>query len=261
MRKSEESFFANQSLNGDSATPLYRQLQQIIREAVGLGAIQIDDAIPAERDIASDLGISRVTVRKAVSELVDEGLLVQRQGAGTFVKGRMEQPLSKLTGFTEEMAKRGMTPGVKWLDRSIGVASPEESMALNISPGTEVSRLARIRFGADKPVAIEYTTVPKQFLPTPNLVTLSLYDVLNTTNFRPYRALQRLRAELFSKEMGELLDLDENAVALFIERRSFLRDGRAVEFTRSYYRGDSYDFVAELQLDMQPNLYSNRKNS
>ncbi|MBL1242714.1 MAG: GntR family transcriptional regulator [OCS116 cluster bacterium] len=255
MAKSESSVFSNFYLNEGSPTPLYRQLQQLIKEAMELGAIAVDDAIPAERDIAADLGISRVTVRKAVRELVDEGLLVQRQGAGTFVKGRMEQPMSKLTGFTEEMAKRGMTPGVKWLDRSIGVASPEEAMALNISPGTEVSRLARIRYGADKPVAIEYTTVPRIFLPSPDLVSLSLYDVLTSTNHRPYRALQRLRAELFSAEMAELLNLGANSVALYMERRSYLRDGRAVEFTRSFYRGDSYDFVTELQLDVKTSRF------
>lgn len=251
MAKSGNPVFSNFFLNEGSPTPLYRQLQQLIKEAMELGTIAVDDAIPAERDIAADLGISRVTVRKAVRELVDEGLLVQRQGAGTFVKGRMEQPMSKLTGFTEEMAKRGMTPGVKWLDRSIGIASPEEAMALNISPGTEVSRLARIRYGAEKPVAIEYTTVPRMFLPSPDLVSLSLYDVLTSTNHRPYRALQRLRAELFSAEMAELLNLGQNSVALYMERRSYLKDGRAVEFTRSFYRGDSYDFVTELQLDVR----------
>ncbi|MCJ8323775.1 MAG: GntR family transcriptional regulator [Rhizobiales bacterium] len=258
MSRSENSIFSNFSLKENSPTPLYRQLQQLIKDAMEIGTIQVDDAIPAERDIAADLGISRVTVRKAVRELVDEGLLIQRQGAGTFVKGRMEQPISTLTGFTEEMAKRGMTPGVKWLDRSVGVASPEEAMALNISPNTEVSRLARIRFGADIPVAIEYTTVPRIFLPSPELVSLSLYDVLTTTNYRPHRALQRLRAELFSAEMAGLLGIEKNSVALYMERRSYLKDGRAVEFTRSYYRGDSYDFVTELQLDLHPNRFSNK---
>lgn len=220
-----------------------------------LGDFRVDEAIPAEREMAADLGVSRVTVRKAVSGLVEQGLLVQRRGVGTFVRGRMEQPSTKLTGFTEEMTKRGIQAGVKWLDRSIGVATPEEAMALNISPNTEVSRLSRIRYGSDEAVAIEYTTVPRAFLPFPNIVELSLYAAFERANCRPYRALQRLRAELFNAEMAELLNLKYNSVALYIERRSFLKDGRAVEYTRSYYRGDSYDYVAELQLDLQLNNY------
>lgn len=251
MSKTDISIFAGSGLSGESQTPLYSQLQQLIKKALLLGHIHADDAIPPERDLASDLGISRVTVRRAVSGLVEEGVLVQRRGVGTFVKGRMEQPTAKLTGFTEEMAKRGMEPGVKWLDRSIGIATAEEAMALNVAVGTEVSRLERIRYGGDEPVAIEYTTVPRCFLPFPNIVDTSLYDVLSRANYSPYRALQRLRAELFDDEMAELLNLGCNSVALYIERRSFLRDGCGVEFTRSYYRGDSYDYLAELHLDMQ----------
>ena len=79
--------------------------------------------------------------------------------------------------------------------------------------------------------------------------------MLTSTNHRPYRALQRLRAELFSAEMAELLNLGANSVALYMERRSYLRDGRAVEFTRSFYRGDSYDFVTELQLDVKTSRF------
>ncbi|PCI88430.1 MAG: GntR family transcriptional regulator [Hyphomicrobiales bacterium] len=257
MSKVVSSIFSGFSLSGDSQTPLYSQLQTLIKKAMALGDFRVDEAIPAEREMAADLGVSRVTVRKAVSGLVEEGLLVQRHGVGTFVKGRMEQPSARLTGFTEEMTKRGMQPGVKWLDRSIGTATPEEAMALNLSPNTEVSRLARIRYGSDEAVAMEYTTVPREFLPFPNIVDLSLYAVLERANYSPYRALQRLRAELFDADMAELLNLKYNSVALYVERRSFLKDGRAVEYTRSYYRGDSYDYVAELHLDLQLNNYLN----
>ncbi len=249
--------FTKFNLSATSPTPLYRQLQQQMSEAISQGKLSDDDAIPPERNIAAHLSISRVTVRKAIQSLVKQGLLVQHQGVGTFVKARVEHSMTKLTGFTEEMAKRGMTPAVKWLDRSVGIANPEEAMALNISPDTEVSRLARIRYAGETPVAVEYTTVPRVFLPSPNVVTLSLYDVLTRSNHRPYRALQRLRAKLFSDEVGALLNLPPHSVTLYVERRSFLLNGKAVEFTRSYYHGDRYDFVAELQLDLKNDGYSN----
>ena len=198
--------------------------------------------------MASELGVSRVTVRKAMAGLVEEGLLVQRQGAGTFVSHRMEQPLSRLTGFTEDIQARGLRPGVKWLDRSVGTATPEEALALDLSPGAKVSRLYRIRTADDKPMCLEHTTVPRRALPHPETVETSLYVVLGRADLRPVRALQRLRAALFEVEQAHLLGVQPGSACLYIERRSYLKGGRPIEFVRSHYRGDAYDFVAELQI-------------
>ena len=124
---------------GNKGVPLYRRLQRGIRHAIEAGAIHQDDALPAERDLALHLGVSRITVRRAVQELAAEGLLSQRQGAGTFVTPRVEQPLSQLTGYTEDMTARGMRPSVQWLNRAVATASPDEALALNLSPGSEVT--------------------------------------------------------------------------------------------------------------------------
>ena len=235
-------------LSADNPTPLYRRLQRGIRKVLEQGAIGADDALPPERDLAQGLGVSRVTVRKALRQLVDEGLLVQQRGAGTFVAPRVEQPLSSLTGFTEDMSARGMTPGVEWLDRSLGTAMPEEALALNLSPGAMVSRLYRIRLADEKPMCIEQATLPRDVLPDPKVVEDSLYVVLEKEGQRPVRALQRLRAQLLQFEQARLLHVEPGTPCLYIERRSFLGDGRPVEFVRSHYRGDAYDFVAELRL-------------
>ena len=235
-------------LDIESATPLYKRLKNGIRKAVEKGVIKDEEALPPERDLAQTLGVSRVTVRKAVGSLVEEGLLVQRQGAGTFVAQRVEQPLSKLTGFTEDMKDRGLNPSVKWLDRAEGFATPDEAIALNLSPGAPVSRLYRIRFADDKPMCLEQATLPGDILPDPTEVSHSLYLVLEKQNNRPVRALQKLRAQLFEMEQAHLLHVQPGTACLYIERRSFLGSGRPIEFVRSYYRGDSYDFIAELQL-------------
>ena len=246
--KLEGSYFlaSGSCLDSSSPTPLYVQLKTLIRESVKSGAFQVDDALPSERDIAAELDVSRVTVRKAVQGLVRDGLLVQKHGAGTFVASRLEQPLSRLTSFTEDMEARGMHVSVVWLERATGVATPEEAMALNLSPGSHVSRLSRIRFANDKALAIERATVPREFLPDPTVVDSSFYEVLGQSGFRPVKALQKLRAELLEPEQARLLGMQTGEAALYIERRSFLPDRRPVEFTRSHYRGDSYDFIAEL---------------
>ena len=235
-------------LDEDSPTPLYRRLQRGIRKAVERGAISIDEALPPERELAAGLGVSRVTVRSAIRHLVQEGLLTQQRGAGTFVARRLEQPLSKLTSFTEDIGSRGMSPGIDWLDRSLGAATPEEALALDMSPGAAVARLYRVRLANGRPMCIEQATLPASLLPDPGVVVGSLYAELERLGKRPVRALQRLRAQRLEFEQAQLLNVQPGSPCLYIERRSFLAGGAAVEYVRSHYRGDSYDFVAELRL-------------
>ncbi len=241
---------ADEVLDESSPTPLYLQLQRLIQNQVRAGKLQAGEALPSERDLASQLGISRVTVRKAISGLVDKGILVQRWGSGTFIAPtmRVEQALSRLSGFTDDMMTRGLTPGAQLIERSSGPATPKESMALGLSPGEKVSRLHRLRLAGDVPMAIEHATVPARFLPDPDFVRQSLYAALAERGCAPRRALQRLHAVLLNAEQASLLAVPPASAALYIERRSFLEDGTPVEFTASYYRGDAYDFVAELSI-------------
>lgn len=226
--------------------PLYRQLQRTLREAIQNQVLGPDDALPAERELADELGVSRITVRKALDGLVAEGLLTRRPGAGTFVAARVEKSFSKLSSFTEDMISRGRTPHSAWLSKAAGQVTPEESLTLGLSPGTPVYRFNRIRYADDAPMALEYSTVPAFAMPSPDFVETSLYEALEKTGHRPVRALQRLRAVLFTPEQAALLTIAPRDPGLLIERRGFLKDGRAVEVTQSYYRGDAYDFVAEL---------------
>ena len=240
----------NGALDEASPTPLYLQLQRLIEKQVRTGKLQAGEALPSERDLARQLGISRVTVRKAIAGLVEQGILVQHWGSGTFIAPtmRVEQALSRLSSFTDDMKIRGLSPGARLIERSCGPAMPKEAMALGLSPGEKVSRLQRLRLAGDVPMAIENASVPARFLPDPDIVGHSLYSALSARGFAPRRALQRLHAVLLNPEQARLLDVPPASAALYIERRSFLEDGTAVEFTASYYRGDAYDFVAELSI-------------
>ena len=232
-------------------TPLYLRVQEQIKAAIAAGNLKPLEALPGERDIAEAFNVSRVTVRKAISGLVEQGLLTQRQGSGTFVAAppqRVEQPLSRLTSFTEDMRLRGLEASVRWLARTVTLASPDEAMRLSLSPSDTVSRLRRLRLANNVPMAIECATVPTRFLADPNLVEASLYDVLEANGALPVRALQRLRAANLSPEDAALLDVSPGAAALAIDRMSYLEGGTPVEFTQSFYRGDAYDFIAELNL-------------
>lgn len=235
-------------LDEGSRLPLYQQLQRALRQAIESHVLGPDDALPPERDLAVDFSVSRITVRKAIEGLVGEGMLVRRQGSGTFVCARVEKNFSKLTSFSEDMRARGRNPRSVWLRKAAGTVTPEESLTLRSSPGTPVYRFHRIRFADDAPMALEYATILASCLPSLEAVESSLYAALEQAGNRPVRALQRLRAVLFTAEQAELLQAKEKGPGLLVERLGFLQDGSAAEFTQSFYRGDIYDFVAELSL-------------
>jgi len=226
--------------------PLYQQLQRALREAIENRVLGPDDALPAERQIATDLSVSRITVRKALDGLVEEGLLVRRQGSGNFVSARIEKNFAKLTSFSEDMRARGRTPKSVWLKRAEGQVSPEEALTLRLSPGAPVYRFHRLRYADEAPMCLEFATVAGACLPSLDAVDVSLYEALERAGNRPVRALQRLRALLLSDEHAKLLNARPGDAGLLVERIGFLRDGRAVEFCQSYFRGDTYDFIAEL---------------
>jgi GntR family transcriptional regulator len=235
-------------LDQSSHLPLYQQLQRALRRAVETRVLGPEDALPPERDLATELSVSRITVRKAIDGLVSEGILTRRQGSGTFVCARVEKNFSKLTSFSEDMRARGRNPRSVWLRRSVGTVTPEEALTLRSSPGTPVYRFNRIRFADEAPMAIEYATVLASCLPSLDAVESSLYVALERAGNRPVRALQRLRAVLFTEEQAQLLQTRAREAGLLVERLGFLSDNRAVEFTQSCYRGDIYDFVAELSV-------------
>jgi len=235
-------------LDEKSSLPLYQQLQRALRQAIETRVLAPDDALPPERELADDFDVSRITVRKAIEGLASEGLLVRRQGSGTFVLARVEKNFSKLTSFSEDMRARGRNPRSVWLRKAAGTVTPEEALTLRASPGTPVYRFHRIRFADDAPMSLEYATILASCLPSLESVEFSLYAALERAGNRPVRALQRLRAVLFTAEQAELLQAKEKDAGLLVERLGFLQDGRAAEFTQSFYRGDIYDFVAELSI-------------
>lgn len=262
MADLSSTFFGDEPVVLPSGGPLYLQLKRWIEDAIDGGALNPGDALPSERDLATKVDVSRVTVRKAVLQLVKEGVLVQRHGSGTFVSPqtqRVEQSLSQLTSFTEDMARRGMAVRAEWLDRGLYLPSPEETVILGLSAGDQVARISRLRLSGDVPLAIERASLSARILPDPASIADSLYKHLDKGGNRPVRAIQRIRAANLGEEDAELLQVSEGSAGLNIERTSYLASGRVIEFTRSIYRGDTYDFVAELRIGDAPSAGGTKK--
>ena len=229
-----------------SPTPLYLQLADQIRARIGDGLIKVGDALPSERELSHSGRISRVTVRKALDTLLREGLLSRRHGSGTYIAPRIEQSAGLLVGFSADMSNRGFVAGAISIERSVGVATPEEALTLALSVDAKVLRLTRVRTADEEPLAIERAVVPAALLPRID-EGQSLYAALAARSHRPVRGLQRLQASLATAAEAKLLSIPVGAAILRIERRAFLADGRPVEFTRSAYRGDRYDFMTEVR--------------
>jgi len=234
-----------------NAGPRYVQLRHRLEEAIETGLLPANSSLPPEREIAELTGLSRVTVRKAIQEMVKDGTIEQRQGSGSFVREappRVEQSLSHLTSFTEDMANRGMQTSSRWLERGVFMPTQDEIATLSLSADDQVARIYRLREAGGQPMALERAALPLDILPNPLEVVTSLYEVLAKQGHRPVRATQKIAAINLEPVDARLLGVPEGTAGLRIQRVSYLESGRVAEFTQSIYRGDAYDFVAELRL-------------
>ena len=178
MKKPASSASKSFRFDARDSSPLYIQLARRIEAAIRDGQYQVDQALPSERLLSDSLGVSRVTARKAIDQLVDQGLIVRRQGSGNYIAPRFEQPLSRLTSFSEELSRRGYKPTSRWLKRVITLPAPDEQLSLAIASTTKVARLERLRLADDVVMAYEISVLPANVVAKPAQVEGSLYKYL-----------------------------------------------------------------------------------
>ena len=232
--------------------PIYLQLAEALRGLIDRRELLTGNALPAERELAEDLSVSRITVRNAYRELISTGELEVRRGSGTFVSRQqphIEQSLWRLSSFSEEMTARGMKAESRVVSRVTSPPGPDEIFLFDVPSTEPMLRLDRLRIAEGLPVALERAVVPLALVADMPSNSGSLYEALTRSGHKPVRATQRLTATTFTPETAALLGVDPGAACLLIERVSRAADGHVVEYTRSRYRGDAYDFIAELSLE------------
>lgn len=225
--------------------PLYRKVASAIDGLIGTGTLKRGALLPSERVLADRLGISRITIRKALDVLIAQGVIRRKQGSRTEVTARVEKSLARLSSFSEDMLLRGFSPGCIWISKELTYPTPAEAMALGLGPSGSILRLKRVRTADAVPIAIETAAVPATILDNPGLVEDSLYAVLDAVGVLPERAMQRMKAGPADANDKLHLGLEGPASLLIVERRCFHGD-RIIEYTQTRYRGDVYDFVLEL---------------
>ncbi|ELK44456.1 GntR family transcriptional regulator [Halobacillus sp. BAB-2008] len=237
-------------LDKKSPLPMYYQIEEDIKGKIESGLFGVGKTIPSERELSEQYGVSRMTVRQAVSNLVNEGALYREKGKGTFVSERkIEQPLTGMTSFTEDMKKRGMTATSRLIGFSVISAPPDIARKLHLEQGEEVYEIQRIRFADGKPMAVEQTFLPIALVPgvDESIVMGSLYEHIEENHdYKIDKATQVIEATTADQEQSELLAIPYGAAVLHIERLSVLTNGTPFEVVKSSYRADRYKFISEI---------------
>lgn len=223
----------------------------MIQTQIASGVMHPGDRVPSERELSDRFGMSRMTARQALLELVREGFLYREQGRGTFVAHRkVNQGLLGVTSFTDDMRARGLEPASRGLEQRLELADQEARDHLELDLGAMVVRLKRLRLGDGRPMALEEAVLPADVVPGLEEQSLdgdfSLYAWLRERNIFFQRARQTLEAVLANGEQAELLGVLVGAPLLLLERLSYGQDGQPLEFVRAHYRADRFKFFVDL---------------
>jgi GntR family transcriptional regulator len=238
-------------LNKNIPIPLYYQLKEKLTQTIREGELPPGSLMPSERELSDRYGISRMTVRQALGEMVKEGLLVREQGKGTFVaEPKIDQGLLRLTSFSEDMRSRGMKPDSRIVAVYAQEAAQPVASALALEGNLKVLVLERVRLADGKPMAYEVSHLPLARFPElehEELHSVSLYTLLEekyglTIKF----ARQVIEVGLSDRSNSEKLGIAVKSPVLLIERVTFDADDRPFEFVKSVYRGDRYKLQVEL---------------
>lgn len=225
-------------------TTVHAQIEDWLAGAIAVGRLAPGDRLPTEHDLAAWLGVSRMTLRHALGELAQRGLVTRSVGrnGGTFVaEPKLEQDLTTLAGFSEQLRRRGMVAGAQVLTATELPASPAAATALELAEDDPVYEVRRLRLADGEPIALERSLFPAVRLPGMLQCPLdgSLYDLLeHKYGQRPHRAREILEPVTADQREAQLLGVAEGSPLMLVERTAYDRSGKPLEFARDLFRGD-----------------------
>jgi len=237
-------------LNGNEGIALYAQVREAIREQITSGKLKPGERLLPEEELATLMGASRMTVRRGILDLIDEGVLYRRRGVGTFIAHRhIDRHHNRLTGYFESAAEEGFVPRIEVLSREIAGATLMVARALNLREDEPVVRVRTLRLADDQPLAVHDEHVSYRLYPDildAGIETRQLWELLSERGYPVRRAVQRVEARLAEDEIARLLGVEEGAPILYKLRTVYSEDGRPVEFAICHNRGDRYSLTTTL---------------
>ncbi len=235
----------------NSKIPLYHQLYEGLRSQILSGELEPGDMLPTENELLDRHGISRNTVRQALDLLVNDGLIVRERGRGTFVaQPKIDQGLTRIISFTEDMRRRGLKPDTRVLLRTLMPAPEHIAEALGVPVGEELAHLERLRLADGEPMSIEKSYLVHRYCPgvlERDYSSVPLREALaREYNIFLVHGKQRISAIAAPADTAAHLDIAPGAPLLYIERTTFTARETAVEYLQIYNRGDRYTLHNEL---------------
>jgi GntR family transcriptional regulator len=254
------------SLDKRNPTPLYYQLAEHIREQLQTGELKPGVQLSSERELSEQLGISRMTVRQAIAYLVREGVLLVKQGVGTFVaEPKLAHNTLHLLGFTEEMMRQGGTAISRVLEQTVVTPPLRVTTALNLKPGQLTVKIIRLRLSGEIPLLLETIFVPAALCPNlehEDLAAKSLYALLEQQyGLHLKQARQTLEATVANDYESELFGIEPGTVMILLEGVTGDDQDRPVEYFKAVYRGDRFKFELESRRDISDEILNGSRIS
>lgn len=234
-----------------SPIPMYLQVKQELEELIRNGSLKPGDRISSESELCKQYGVSRITAKKTLDEMVKDGCLYRIQGRGSFVQGpKIDHKLSNFYSFTEEVKARGMVASSIIL--LFETVKPKEDVKekLGITNDEMVYYLQRIRKADDTLIALDHSYIPCtvcQGLSREDMEAHSLYEMLNSRGVMPDKAIESFSAASLNREQARLLGEKAGTAVLKVCRQTYC-NGRVVEYNYRYYKGDQYSYTVELNV-------------
>ncbi len=229
-------------INKDSATPMYRQVADRIRADIKNGIYKVDEKIPSELELIDKYDVSRITIRKAVEALVDEGILTRHQGKGTFVTiPSIDVDVKPVTSFNDACLLRGSAPSSKVLAARTIKASQEDMDELGVKDNARIVEIDRLRMADEVPVILErnHFSIAFSYLLESNL-SGSLYSLLRGYGIEPTKASRDISIVNADENKANLLGVEIGSPLLFLHEVIYDQKGRPLHISHQYIRGDIF---------------------
>ena len=229
--------------------PVYIQIHDQLKNEIEQGIWKVGDRLPSERELAVKFNVSRMTLRQAIQNLADEGILERKIGSGTYVaREKVQEKMSGATSFTEIMESQNRVPSSRTISYFLTSPSSSEMEKLNLSKDDTILRMERIRFADDVPICFEVASVPQKLIDgySKAEITESLYRTLEEKGGKKIGpANQTITAVLASEKIADYLEVKRGDADLRLRQISYFEDGTPFEYVRTQYVGNRFEFYLE----------------